>query len=279
MALLNPKAVEWLSERSPRHYCRAFFNTFIKCDMLLNNLCESYNSSILNARDKPILTMLESLRIHLMTRMQANRDKMRSHPFKICPKIMKIIKENKDKATEMRVYKSIGGLFQIEDGNVKLFKVDLSKHICSCRRWDLTGIPCSHAISAVWWEGGSPEDYTHHCYTVESYLSTYEHAIMPITSSEMWPKTGLPPPLPPKYKAQPGRPKKLRKRDKAEKETSKSTTKLRKKGQKKRCSVCGKTGHNKSTCNKNKTPTTSSSQQVQQQIHRDENSITMVDEQ
>lgn len=67
---LNPNAADWLSTRESRHYCRAFFSTFPKCDMLLNNLCESWNSSILNFRDKNILTMCEGIRMYLMRRMQ-----------------------------------------------------------------------------------------------------------------------------------------------------------------------------------------------------------------
>nr|GLL42247.1 uncharacterized protein LOC109193917 [Ipomoea trifida] len=88
MQVLNPKAAECVSERSPHHICRDFFDSSTKSDMLLNNLCESFNSSILNARDKHNVTMVKCLRIYLMKRMQHNRDKMRNNPIKICPKIV-----------------------------------------------------------------------------------------------------------------------------------------------------------------------------------------------
>jgi len=38
---------------------------------------------------------------------------------------------------------------------------------CSCRRWDLTGIPCNHAIAAIWIKKDEPEIYVHECYTVD----------------------------------------------------------------------------------------------------------------
>nr|GMD45675.1 uncharacterized protein LOC109183393 [Ipomoea batatas] len=52
-------------------------------------------------------------------------------------------------------------------------------------------------------KGDLPELYVHHCYFVEQYLRAYGPAILPIRAEELWHKTYLPPPLPPKYKAQP----------------------------------------------------------------------------
>ncbi|XP_019191044.1 PREDICTED: uncharacterized protein LOC109185560 [Ipomoea nil] len=209
---INAKAADWLAARDAKHYCRAYFSTFPKTDLLLNNLCESWNSTILNFRDKPILTLCEKLRIYLMTRMQKNRERLKNHPMKICPKICKLIEEEKDRACRYNTYKSAENMYQVDDENFKVFKVSLLQKQCSCRRWDLTGIPCSHAIAAIRKQRERPEDYVHNCYTVDSYFRADEPAILPISSSELWPKTNLPAPLPPKYKAQPGRPKKKRER-------------------------------------------------------------------
>ncbi|XP_031124421.1 uncharacterized protein LOC116027130 isoform X2 [Ipomoea triloba] len=250
MQVLNPKAAEWVSERSPLHFCRAFFDTSTKSDMLLNNLCESFNSSILNARDKHIVTMVECLRIYLMKRMQHNRDTMRNNHVKICPKIVKIIEQNKEKICGYIAYKSNDEWWQVEDDDLKLFRVHLTTSSCSCRRWDLTGIPCVHAISAIFENGQDPIEYTNWFYSVEAYLKSYEPAIMPISSSDQWRKTGAPPPLPPKYKPQPGRPKKLRRKDPIEKEHV--PTKLGRIGEKKKCGLCGQHGHNKRRCKASK---------------------------
>lgn len=43
-------------------------------------------------------------------------------------------------------------------------------------------------------------------------MKSYGPSILPINSYEEWPKTGVEPALPPIYKTQPGRPKKLRKK-------------------------------------------------------------------
>jgi len=59
MRTLDKKAYEWLEKMPPQTWTRAFFSTFPKCDVLLNNMCEVFNKYILEAREMPILSMLE----------------------------------------------------------------------------------------------------------------------------------------------------------------------------------------------------------------------------
>ncbi|VVA36591.1 PREDICTED: transposon, partial [Prunus dulcis] len=80
------------------HWSRSHFSTHVKCDMLLNNMCESFNSFILACRDKPTLIMHEIVRCKLMRRIQGRRDKMKNWTKKICPKIFKKVEINKAKA-------------------------------------------------------------------------------------------------------------------------------------------------------------------------------------
>lgn len=124
---------------------------------------------------------------------------MKTHHFKNFLQILKNLEESKETSNEWTAHKSIGGIYQVE-GYMRRFKVDLSQHHCSCRRWDLTGIPCSHAVACIRKKGEKPEDYIHNCYTIESYLRSNTPTLMPICSLEQWHKTRLRPPLPPKYK-------------------------------------------------------------------------------
>ena len=54
----------------PHHWTRSHFQENPKCDMLLNNLCESFNNVILDARSKGIITMNEMIRTKLMKRIK-----------------------------------------------------------------------------------------------------------------------------------------------------------------------------------------------------------------
>jgi hypothetical protein len=68
MRTLDQKAHQWLENMPPQTWVRAFFSTFPKCDILLNNMCEVFNKYILEAREMPILSMLEQIKGQLMTR-------------------------------------------------------------------------------------------------------------------------------------------------------------------------------------------------------------------
>jgi hypothetical protein len=70
---MNEKESEFLSEVDPSTWSRAWFSDYPKSDLLVNNICECFNSYILKARNKPILTMLEMIRKKLMKRYRAKR--------------------------------------------------------------------------------------------------------------------------------------------------------------------------------------------------------------
>ncbi|KAK9929240.1 hypothetical protein M0R45_026346 [Rubus argutus] len=54
----SENAVKWLTEHDhPSHWSRSHFLEHTKCDMLLNNVNKSWNSVILECKDKPILVM------------------------------------------------------------------------------------------------------------------------------------------------------------------------------------------------------------------------------
>lgn len=66
---LSGEVYKWLEEMPASHWSKLQFKIGPKCDALLNNLCEPFNATILEGRDKPIMTMLERIRYYLMLRM------------------------------------------------------------------------------------------------------------------------------------------------------------------------------------------------------------------
>jgi transposase-like protein len=57
----SEEAYEWVEELQPNTWIKAFFSDFCKCDMLLNNHSEIFNSYILAARENHVLSMLDML--------------------------------------------------------------------------------------------------------------------------------------------------------------------------------------------------------------------------
>lgn len=63
MGELNKKAAKALVSYPPEKWCRAYFDTKCKNFMIDNNFTESFNSWIVEARQKPIIKMLEEIRV------------------------------------------------------------------------------------------------------------------------------------------------------------------------------------------------------------------------
>ena len=102
-------------------------------------------------------------------------------------------------------------------------------------------------ISCIWSKSEDPEKYVAECYKKEAYMRAYIHQINPINPIEQWPKTGKTPLGMPPQRAEPGRPKKLR-RVEHDEVVPPGGTKLTRKYVVIKCSSCGEHGHNTKTC-------------------------------
>ncbi|KAK8646817.1 hypothetical protein V6N13_120587 [Hibiscus sabdariffa] len=245
---ISPDAFNWLKEKDPSQWSKSHFRTLCKSDMLLNNFSECFNKLILDARDKPILTMMEMIRNYLMHKMAQKKEVADKYIGTLCPKIQKKL----DLAIEhsARCWPTRAGdqMYQVSCGPSNQHAVDLKCFTCTCRKWDLTGIPCSHAVSCMVLENLKPESFVHSCYKIETQQLIYKSLIKPMRGPNQWvTDTTCEPVLPPKLRRPPGRPKTKRKRE-ADEAPQTSTSRFTKRGVKMYCSKCGKSGHNKRTC-------------------------------
>ncbi|KAL2455280.1 MuDR family transposase [Abeliophyllum distichum] len=102
--------------------------------------------------------------------------------------------------------------------------------------------------------------YVDDIYKRDAYRRTYTPSISPITGPQAWPNPGLNPLTPPYYTKKAGRPKKSRRKEAGEQNTSTPTPEaaanatpstsgnLSRKGLTMRCKKCGQAGHNKRSC-------------------------------
>lgn len=118
---------------------------------------------------------------------------------------------------------------------------------CSCRYWQLSGLPCCHALSAICKSGHATNGFIAQGYSIEEYKKTYDHCMEPLEGEERWPTSDHhPKPSPPGYVKMPGRPKgKSRKRKPGEKPKA---TKMSRVGTIMRCGLCHKTKHSSRGC-------------------------------
>ena len=92
----NPKAHEYLEKKDPKSWSRAYFREGVCCKAIENGFSECFNSVLCTVRDKPIITMLESMRVTVMERMNTMRMLCEKWTGDICPNIQKVLEVSKD---------------------------------------------------------------------------------------------------------------------------------------------------------------------------------------
>ncbi|KAK9992591.1 hypothetical protein SO802_027576 [Lithocarpus litseifolius] len=204
---MDKKAYEYLANIAPEQWSRSHFTPRALTDCLVNNLSESFNSMILKSRDKPILVMLEWIRVKFMTRLYTKKEEIQKYAGKLCQSIQDKLEKLKDESKPFSATPAGSFLYEVAS-QYKRHVVDLVKKSCSCRYWDLDGIPCKHVITAIYTNIETPETYTHLCYHKETYMEIYNEVLSPMPGQSEWAETGQPAHVAPHIYKPPGRPPK-----------------------------------------------------------------------
>lgn len=110
---LDPATYGWLELKPACQWSKSHFQERTKCDMLLNNLCESFNSTLLYVRERPILTMLEEIRVYLMKMIVIRRESCEKWTGEVGPRIQKILNKNSRLARSEHADYSGNGKFKL----------------------------------------------------------------------------------------------------------------------------------------------------------------------
>ncbi|GJS48924.1 hypothetical protein Tco_0599045 [Tanacetum coccineum] len=146
--LLDVNAYDYLIQRNPNSWLRAFFEMDRRCATFENGIFESFNRAILGPRMKPIITMLEEIRLYIMQRILAMNKLALILEDTIAPSIRKRLEILKEKQ----------------------------------RMWELSGIPCVHAVAAYIHVGYDLDAGVSHWYSKESWFNAYQFSIKPCAS-------------------------------------------------------------------------------------------------
>jgi len=86
---ISEEAYNHLLQTPVKHWSKSKFSNGPLCDTLVNNMTEAFNSVIVVPRKKPVVAMLEDIRIYLMERWEKNRQKVANFADNILPNIRK----------------------------------------------------------------------------------------------------------------------------------------------------------------------------------------------
>lgn len=186
LAQLTPPGAQAIMNTHPQHWSRAWFRLGSNCDSVDNNLCESFNKWILEARFFPIITMLETIRRKVMVRIHDQITTSARWNTAICPGILKKLNAYITKSAFSHAICNGASSYEVKHHDNR-FTVQLDKMACSYRYWQLSGLPCPHAISCIFFKTNSLDGYISNWYSVNEFKKTYSHCLEPLESMNNWP--------------------------------------------------------------------------------------------
>ncbi|KAJ4764337.1 hypothetical protein LUZ62_074712 [Rhynchospora pubera] len=177
-------------------WCRSKFSEVSKVDYVTNNISESFNNWIKDLKDLHVIEMLNQFRRRLMITFDRRRKVLKKLNGKIVPTVMKDLNE-KSRCTDVRrmtVSRAGDNCAEVSGtttiGTAWTQAVEIDKQQCTCRAWQISGKPCTHAIAFICTLRGTRlEDYVHEYYSIERFKLAYEGVINPIVDASRWIKS------------------------------------------------------------------------------------------
>lgn len=246
---ISQEAAYWIRRIPPHLWATAYFKG-TRFGHLTANAAESLSSWILEASGLPLIQMMECVRRKLMTWFNEHREMSMHWTGTLVPYAEKLVSDAIQRAHDCCVTKEDEAKFEVlspEGENV----VDIRTRRCSCCGWQLCGLPCAHAVTALLHCKQNVHRFTESCFTVASYRKAYSGTIHPIPDRTLWkemsmvfPNEGdkeaevvINPPKSLRPAAEP-RKRKIRREDSGRSQTKRVV----------HCSRCNQTGHFRTTC-------------------------------
>ncbi|XP_057469180.1 uncharacterized protein LOC130758332 isoform X2 [Actinidia eriantha] len=233
-------AHNWVMQLDPVNWANAFFEG-ARYNHLTSNFGEQFYSWVSAVHELPITVMVDAIRVKVMELIYKRHTDSNKWRSMLTPSMEDKLEKESLKACSIQVSTLAGNIFEVCGDSNEI--VELDQWDCTCKGWQLTGLPCCHAIAAINFLGCNPYDYCSRYFTTESYGLTYFESIHPVPNvdrpmeeeSSKSTVTVIPPPY--RRHCQLPTPK------------SSGSKRVVKRKRQVQCSKCQGTGHNKSTCN------------------------------
>lgn len=230
---ISKDVAKWIMSTEPQHWANAFF-IGARYDHLSTDIVEPLSKWISMKDESSAVQIMHSLLMNTMDMIQSRQQACSTWDGSLTPAMEKKLQKETSRSRTLNVICSTETMFEVRSSTVNV--VNIGSWECTCRKWQLTGLPCMHAIAVLDRVDRSVYDYCARCYRRESYLITYAEPVQHIPDVDQMkffmPLSSYPPPT----NRPPGRPK--RKRINPHKTVIRPL----------RCSRCKIVGHNKATC-------------------------------
>lgn len=184
MEEISQDAAFWVRKVPPHLWANSYFEGS-RLGNLTANIVESLNSWILEASGLPIVQMMECIRRQLMTWFNERREASMQWSSTLVPSAERQVSDALDSARSYQVLRANEAQFEVishQGTNI----VDVRSRCCSCRGWEVYGLPCSHAVAALLSCRQNVHRFSESCFTVASFRKAYSQTIHPIPDRSLW---------------------------------------------------------------------------------------------
>ncbi|XP_075076621.1 uncharacterized protein LOC142163252 [Nicotiana tabacum] len=173
--ILGHNIVEDLISYNKERWYKVYFKEFSKYDSVDNNISKSFNAWILGARHKTIVSMVKEIRVKVMIRIAKMGAFAETWVDEISPMALKNFNTNVEKSMKCKIHWNGEHVFEIMEGRIK-FIIHLERGYCSCKSWQLKGIPCTHTITAMQFRMIDTSESIASWYRKKTYLRAYSNS-------------------------------------------------------------------------------------------------------
>ncbi|KAK6929605.1 Zinc finger, SWIM-type [Dillenia turbinata] len=188
MVEISQDVIQWFQHFPPRLWALAYFEG-VRYGHFSLGITELLYKWALDSHELPIVQMMEHIRYQLTSWFNERRTIGMGWNSILVPTAEKCILEAIADARCYQVLRANEVEFEIvssERTNI----VDIRNRECSCRRWQLYGLPCAHATAALISCGQNAHVFAEPCFSVVSYCETYSQIINPIPDKNFWRENG-----------------------------------------------------------------------------------------
>lgn len=231
---ISEEAYDWIIQSEPHNWANSFFQG-TRYNHMTSNFGELFYCWASDADDLPITQMVDVIRSKLTELIVARKTISDLWSTRLSPSMEEKLQRESEKCHSLQVILSARNTYEVCGDSSEVVNIDTWE--CSCKTWQLTGVPCCHAIAVIIDIGQSVYDYCSRYCTAESYRLTYSECVNPIPTMDVSDsKEPLVTVTPPPTRRPPGRP--ATKRYSSQEIVKRDL----------HCSRCKGLGHNKSTC-------------------------------
>ncbi|KAA8545309.1 hypothetical protein F0562_020093 [Nyssa sinensis] len=174
---ISLEAYNWVMQSEPVHWANAFFQG-ARYNHMTSNFGELFYSWASDAHELPITQMVDAIRGKIMELIYTRRADSNQWLTRLTPSMEEKLEKESLKVRSLQVLISAGNRFEVRGDSIEV--VDMDQWDCSCKSWQLTGLPCCHAIAVISCLGRNLYDYCSRYLTTDSYRLTYSESVHPI---------------------------------------------------------------------------------------------------